>query len=417
MKIKRYLDKDMRTVLRRVREDQGPDAVILSNRRVDDGIEVIAAIDYDEAMVRHALGVEAETDVDAAINSDVLASLAEDDVMLSRGSRHTQPEVLSTDFVARSADDATLRKMENEIASLRGLLETQLSGLVWNDTSRRSPVRAQVLRNLARIGLAPDIANIVVDRLEPIDDIRSLWHAPLAALAQLIPVREDRLLDDGGVFALIGPTGVGKTTTIAKIAAHYAMNHWPDDIALVSADSFRIGAKEHLAAFANIVGVQVYSASNAEELGATLERLKHKKLVLIDTEGRSPRDRELADRLAAYGSNRDRIRFYLTLSAATQEGGLDEAVREFNKVPLEGCIVTKIDEAAQLGCIISTLIRNDLRACWFSDGQRIPEDLHAASHKKLWLVNQAVNCMERSKPQIDERLMAERYSDAGLANA
>ena len=421
MKIKRYLDKDMRHVLRRVREDQGPDAVILSNRRVEGGIEVIAAIDYDDALVRHALGADPDTETRTAIDSDALADIAEDDVTISAAaladSVTKTPEILSTDLIASATDETALKKMESDIASLRGLLETQLSGLVWKDTSRRSPVRAQILRNLARIGIAPDIANIVVDRLEPIDDIRSLWHAPLATLAQLIPVREDDLMLNGGVFALIGPTGVGKTTTIAKIAAHYAMHNWPDEIALVSADSYRIGAREHLAAFANIIGVKVHSASNADELAHTLTRLKDKKLILIDTEGRSPRDRELTDRLAAYGRNQDRVRFYLTLSAATQEAGLDEAVRQFGKVPLEGCIVTKIDEAAQLGCVISTLIRNDLRATWFSDGQRIPEDLHAAGHKKLWLVNQAVSCMEHSQPRVDERLMAERYSNVGAANA
>ncbi len=416
MKIKRYLDKDMRHVLRRVREDQGPDAVILSNRRVEDGIEVIAAIDYDEALVRHALGVAPDTSTE--ISSEALAALAEDDVKAAAPRPAAQPEVLSTELVAHSEQgDVLLRDMQSEIASLRGLLETQLSGLVWKDQSRRSPARAQILRNLARLGLAPDIANIVVDRLEPIEDIRSLWHAPLATLAQTISVADDRLMQQGGVFALVGPTGVGKTTTIAKIAAHYAMHNWPDDIALVSADAYRIGAREHLQAFANIIGVKVYTARDADELGETLVRLRDKKLVLIDTEGRSPRDRELANRLAAYGRNQEHIRFYLTLSAATQEAGIDEAVREFNKVPLEGCIVTKIDEAAQLGCIISTLIRHDLRAAWFSDGQRIPEDLHAAAHKKLWLVNQAVECMERSQPRIDERTMAEQYAQLGAGNA
>lgn len=416
MKIKRYLDKDMRHVLRRVREDQGPDAVILSNRRVEDGIEVIAAIDYDEALVRHALGVSAEAG--EGISTDALAQIAEDDVVNKTPTATSEPNVVAAELVAhRPQDDRVLKDMQDEMSSMRGLLETQLSGLVWKDTARRSPVRAQVLRNLARLGAAPDIANIVVDRLEPVDEIRSLWHAPLAELAQLIPVREDTLLPEGGVFALVGPTGVGKTTTIAKIAAQFAMTHWPDDIALVSADSFRIGAREHLQAFANIIGVKVYSASSSEELSATLDRLRSKKLVLIDTEGRSPRDRTLANRLAAWGCNRDRVKFYLTLSAATQEAGLDEAVREFDKVPLEGCIVTKIDEAAQLGCVISTLVRNDLRAAWFSDGQRIPEDLHAAANKKLWLVNQAVECMERSQPRVDERVMAEKYSQASAAHA
>ena len=426
MKIKRYLDKDMRHVLRRVREDQGPDAVILSNRRVEDGIEVIAAIDYDEALVRHAVG--ASPGAGGRVDSDALASIAEDDVASPRESR---VEVVSTDIASQPGssfasalrashpanDNGSLEEVRSEIASMRGLLETQLSDLVWSDAARRFPLRAQILRNLARLGLAPDIANIVVDRLEPTDDIKSLWSAPLTELAQLLPSVDDQLLSAGGTIALIGPTGVGKTTTIAKIAARFAMNNWADDIALVSADSFRIGAKEHLSAFANIIGAKVYAVSSFDELSATLEQLREKKLVLIDTEGRSQRDRDLSSRLAAYGRNADRVRFYLTLSAATQEAALDETVREFSRVPLEGCIVTKIDEAAQLGCIMSALIRNDLPAAWFSDGQQIPDDLHCAARRKLWLVNQAVECMESSHPRIDERNMADDYARQSFANA
>jgi len=412
VKIKRYLDKDMRHVLRRVREDQGPDAVILSNRRVDDGIEVIAAIDYDEALVRRAMGVA--TDTDADIDSDLLAEMAEDDVAPPT---EKPVEIVSTDLNHQPIEGQSLTTLQDEMASMRGLLETQLCGLVWKDASRRFPLRAQFLRNLARLGVAPDVANLIIGRLEPTDDIKSLWSAPLTAMAQALPVVDDDLLEKGGTIALIGPTGVGKTTTIAKIAARFAMENWSDDIALISADSYRIGAKEHLNAFANIIGAKVYSASSFDELSDTLTRLQDKKLVLIDTEGRSQRDRDLSSRLAAYGRNADRVRFYLTLSAATQEAALDETVREFSKVPLAGCIVTKIDEAAQLGCVMSALIRHDLAAAWFSDGQRIPDDLHPAARKKLWLVNQAVECMESSHPRINERTMAEEFSTQGFANA
>lgn len=422
MKIKRYLDKDMRQVLRRVREDQGPDAVILSNRRVDNGIEVIAAIDYDEALVRHALGDVPESG--PAVSSDALAQIAEDDVPGAAAN----VEVVATDLVAApvsplddlddtTANNTALAGMQSELSSMRGMLETQLSGLVWKNGSRRFPMRAQVLRNMARLGLAPDVANILVDRLEPVAELKNLWSTPLAALAKMLPVVDTNLMQDGGTIALIGPTGVGKTTTIAKIAAQFAMNNWADDIALVSADSYRIGAKEHLAAFANIIGSKVYSASSFDELSETLDKLKNKKLVLIDTEGRSQRDRDLSSQLAAYGRNTDRVRFFLTLSAATQEAALEETVRGFSRVPLEGCIVTKIDEAAQLGCVMSTLIRNDLPAAFFSDGQRIPDDLHNASRKKLWMVNQAISCMESSRSRIDERTMAENYSQQSLSHA
>ena len=431
MKIKRYLDKDMRHVLRRVREDQGPDAVILSNRRVDDGIEVIAAIDYDEALVRHALGVDSGSD--DQINSDALASIAEDETIppasreievvaaeLRKDKSATVVDRAPAEVISKPASndvgELSLRDMHQELASMRGLLETQLSGLVWKEQARKYPMRAQLLRNLARLGIAPDIANMIVDRLGPTEEIKSLWKPPLSMLAQTLPVVDDKMLEDGGTIALIGPTGVGKTTTIAKIAARFAMNNWADDIALVSADSYRVGAKEHLTAFANIIGAQVYSASSFDELHKTLTQLSDKKLVLIDTEGRSQRDRDLANQLAAYGRNADRVNFYLTLSAATQEAALDETVREFSKVPLKGCVITKIDEAAQLGCVMSTLIRHDLPAAWISDGQRIPDDLHPAAHKRLWLVNQAVDCMHASRPRVDERTMSENYSRMDVAH-
>ncbi|MDX1517968.1 MAG: flagellar biosynthesis protein FlhF [Woeseiaceae bacterium] len=411
MKIKRYLDKDMRHVLRRVREDQGPDAVILSNRRVAEGIEVIAAIDYDEALVRHAVGAGKRTDDagETAIDSDALAKIAEDDF------EPAPPK--QAKIVTANLQPEPLKEMQDEISSLRGLLETQLSGLIWRDAADRSPLRAQMLRNLARIGIAPDIAAMIVDRLEPISDVKRLWDAPLMTLAHALPVREGDLLEEGGTFALIGPTGVGKTTTIAKIAARFAMAHGPDDVALISADSFRIGAKEHLMAFANIIGAKVYSASSNDELTELLIRLSKKKLVLIDTEGRSPRDRDLTNRLAAYGNNAERVRFFLTLSAATQEAALDEAIRQFNQVPLEGAIVTKVDEAAQLGCIFSALIRHDLPACWLTDGQRIPDDLYAAARKKMWLVNRAVDCLEHTQPRVDEQSMALQYSQASVGHA
>lgn len=445
MKIKRYVDSDMRHVLRRVRQDQGPEAVILSNRRVDEGIEVIAAIDYDEALMQQALGSQpgaedfrkmadkAPDDVSSAVVSSddatpeaqpVAKPGAPEDTVSTVVAKQLQPvaadAVLSEPaepVFSEAPADAALRGMQHELSSLRHLVESQLSGLVWQEGAKQSPVRAQVLRNLARLGLAPDVANIVVNRLEPIQDIKEIWRSPLGELAQLIPVKEDKLLDEGGTIALIGPTGVGKTTTIAKIAARFSMQHGSDEIALICADAYRIGAKEHLTAFGNIIGVKVHAASTSAELATLLDRLAAKKLVLIDTEGMSQRDIDLSSRLAAYGNNEQRVRFYLTLSAASQEAGLDETIRSFSKVPLAGTIITKIDEAGQIGCIISALIRNDLPAAWLSNGQRIPDDLHAAAMKRLWLINQAVECMEASEPRVDEQLMADRHAEASVAHA
>lgn len=414
MKIKRYLDKDMRRVLRQVREDQGPDAVILSNRRVAEGIEVIAAIDYDDSLMRHAMGPGKDAVAAAApAGKAAISSSAVRNVAGAKAAQDDRPAVAPA---GASRDDAP-NSVREELSSLRGLLETQMAGLIWKETAERSPLRAQMFRNLARLGVAADVANTVIDRLEPVDEVRRLWHAPLNALARLVPVHDDALLQNGGVVALVGPTGVGKTTSIAKLAARYAMLNGEDGIALISADVYRIGAKEHLSAFANIIGANVYTASSAGELSGLLTELRNKSLILIDTEGRSPRDRDLARSLAAYGSNRDRVRFYLTLSAASQEAMIDEAIREFRRIPLEGCIVTKLDEAAQLGGVLSSLIRNELPVCWLSDGQQIPDDLHAAARKRMWLVNQAVDCLEHHVPALDERLIAAQYVKGVAAHA
>lgn len=442
----------MRHVLRRVREEQGPDAVILSNRRVDGGIEVVTAIDYDEALMQQALGSQPDysarllaearaadagiavpDDLPADVSADESAGVHDDVHDSMRDARTDEVEIVTADFRNSAAGGAsritlddglnvwsqepTLVQMQSEISSLRGLLETQLSGLVWKDKTRRSPMQAQILRNLSRIGLAPDIANMIANRTAPVSNSKELWREPLMTLTTALPVVADKLLSEGGVAALIGPTGVGKTTTIAKIAARFAMIYGSDEIALVCADAYRIGAREHLMAFANIIGAKVHAASSADELTALLQRLRSKKLVLIDTEGMSQRDMDLSSRLAAYGSNSDRVRFYLALSAASQEAGLDETVRRFSKVPLAGAIVTKIDEAGQLGCVISALIRNNLPMAYLSDGQRVPDDLHLAEKKKLWLINQAVECMEASEPQINERIMAEKFTQVSAANA
>lgn len=427
MKIKRFMDSDMRNVLRRVREEQGPDAVILSNRQVDGGIEVITAVDYDESLVQQALGSQPATASavpDATVAparpiDDAVPDVAEIEVLSADLKKVDNLQSAAENVAATpssSQGEPAIAEMRSEISSLRGLLETQLSGLVWKDKTRRNPLQAQLLRNLSKIGLAPDIANIIANRTGPIENDKALWREPLLTLTQTIPVVDDKLLQSGGIAALIGPTGVGKTTTIAKIAAQYAMSFGTDDIALICADAYRIGAMEHLAAFANIIGVPVHSASTDDELTALLTRLSSKKLVLIDTEGMSQRDRNLTSRLAAFGNNSERVKFYLTLSAASQEAGLDETLRAFDKVPLAGAIVTKVDEAGQLGCVISTIIRHNLPLAYLSDGQRVPDDLHPAEKKRLWLVNQAVECIQASEPQVNERLMAEKYTEVSVAN-
>ncbi|MEX2257878.1 MAG: flagellar biosynthesis protein FlhF [Woeseia sp.] len=427
MKIKRFVGTDMRQVLRQVRLDQGPDAVILSNCRIAGGIEVIAAVDYDEALMHQALGPKpAASSADNVDDSREGSELNQcKDITRNQSAGHGVPsyaaitdvEVPAIDALPATGSNPALDDVRSELSSLRGLLETQLAGLVWKNNAQRSPRRAHVLRNLARIGLAPDVVNVIASRPETVDNVTALWRQPLSTLAQNLPVVSGPLLTDSGIVALVGPTGVGKTTTIAKLAARHVMQHGADDIALVCADAYRIGAREHLEAFGNIIGVKVHAASDSAELKRLLILLQAKKLVLVDTEGLSQRDKDLPRRLAEWRANEKRVRVFLTLSAASQEAGLDETVRQFSSISLAGAVITKIDEAAQLGCVISALIRHDLPVAWLSDGQRIPDDLHPAEKKKLWLVNKAVEYIDRSEPSLDERTMAESYRHVSMANA
>lgn len=427
MKIKRFVDTDMRRVLRRVRQDQGDDAVILSNRRVEEGIEVIAAVDYDEALVQQALGSPVSASQTASAGTeDVVADVSKvTDVAevteTSKAANKPDIRIVSADLRPTTAganpQDAAIKSLQGEITDMRGMLETQLSSLVWSDTTRKLPMQAQILRNLTKIGVGPDIANLILDRLPPMKDAKQLWRAPLIELAKTVPLVDDDLLRNGGVAALVGPTGVGKTTTIAKMASQYALRFGASEIALISADAHRIGAQEQLATFANILGIKVHAAEDVASLEELLHRLRDKKLVLIDTEGTSQRDINLTARLAAYGRNEDRVKFYLTLAATCQEAGIDETLRIFNRLPLSGAVITKIDEAAQLGCVLGALIRHDLPAAFLSDGQRVPDDLHPAAKKRLWLINQAVECMRSSEIRIDEHMMVERFGTARTAHA
>ena len=439
MKIKRFVDTDMRQVLRQVREDQGPDAVILSNRRVDDGIEIIAAVDYDEALIQQALGTGPTR---AQAKAEGVKNGKEEKDRSKHGGRRrgsadkkSDTRVVSADIRATNAagpdwdpkrvaeskaliyEESAIESLQSELTNVRGMLETQLSSLVWRDTATRSPMRAQVLRNLTKIGIGPDVANIIANRLKPIHDAKELWRAPLMTLASTIPIVDDALLRDGGVAALVGPTGVGKTTTIAKMASRYAMQFGTDGIALISADAHRVGGQEQLATLANILGVRVYPAEDITALEGLLDDLQDKRLILIDTDGTSQRDVNLTTRLAAYGNNDDRIQFYLTLAATCQEAGLDQTVRAFNCIPLSGAVVTKIDETAQLGCALSALIRHDLPVAFLSDGQSIPDDFHVAAKKRLWLVNQAVECMRSSGLRVDEGTMIQKFGEVGAAHA
>ena len=194
---------------------------------------------------------------------------------------------------------------------------------------------------------------------------------------------DDEVLQQGGVIALVGPTGVGKTTTAAKLAARYALRNGTSRVALVTTDAFRIGAQEQLRAFGSLIGVPVYAVNEISELHQTLEMLQDKALVIIDTAGLSQRDMQLLEQLAALRTGEIQIDPYLVVSATTQQQALDETVAVFNRIELKGAILSKLDEGGALGAAISVLLRHQLPLLYLGDGQRVPEDLQVARGRDL----------------------------------
>jgi len=405
MKIKRFTGSDMRDAMRQVRQALGADAVILETGRNHDGVEISAAVDFDPAdYERSRTARETEAGVDAAGTSTESAAVAEYGTVAGPAAREAGGR-------ETAHDNGRMEVMEAEVKSIRCLLEAQLARLVWDEHARRSPKTASIMRNLSGLGLTPDIVNRLVAELDSIEELGNTWTTPLQALAQTLPVCDEDLVSDGGIFAIVGPTGVGKTTTIAKLAARAALRGGPDGIALVTTDSYRIGAREQLETFGQIIGAPVHRADSPERLAETLSGLSDKRLVLIDTAGMSQRDTRLRRELATLSESGAGVKVLLALPANVQSEALQEIVDAFRTAGPEACILTKTDEAASLGGAFSTLIRSDLPLAYVANGQRVPEDLHFARSRQAWLVKAALELMSSTDDPVSPDDMADQFAE------
>jgi len=415
MKIKRYTAVSMREALAQVRAEQGPDAVILSSRRGDDGIEVIAAIDYDEALFSDANRLRAPASVitpAAPVCSPAPASAAASAATTTRARTAAPAAAVAAPPrrpVPAARPDAGAGAVQRELQEMRQLLETGLAGMTWNDQRLREPLKARVLEELSAMGIAPDVAMELAALTPRRTTLENPSLMPMALLLKHLPIVEDLAGVSGKIMAVVGPTGAGKTTTIAKLAARWCMRHGSQDLALVSTDGYRIGAREQLMTYARILGAPMHAANSGQDLARVLERLKSKKLILIDTAGMGPHDVRLGEQLAALQLGASRARVLLALPAQAEGHALDEIVEAFAPLTPAACILTKVDEAASLGAVMSTTIRHRLKIAYVCDGQRVPEDLHAAQQKRAWLVRAAFNLKERRPSVRDEAYCARNF--------
>lgn len=518
MKIKRFVAADMRSAMNLVRKEHGPDAVILSNRRIEEGVEIVAAANYDESAVQRALEAsrrdvapppapKPRTAADAVIaavtrrrsaapapepvaaTTSAVAALARaavgatgrtldsaDEIVPTRGSTgfaatlaraavnepalpeqifapfaeaivapgpavtapanrarfqidpphdthhesvppavqppplpgaamaDVQPDIAASETAALEAvaeaspapvlapaptltvvaqDEAEIRQLRQEVAGMRQVIEREMNRFT-DERLRGCPVRATALDLMDEYGFDAGLARDVAMQIPLETEAHRGRGLMLGLISRKLPIAPVDPLEEGGVIALVGPTGAGKTTTIAKLASRFAEKHAPRDVALVTTDTTRIGAREQLYGYGRQLGIAVHEANSGTDLDQLLERLKDYKLVLIDTAGLGPRDRALAAQLQWLRAARQ-VRTLLVLPANTSFGDMDEVVRRFGAANLQGLVLSKLDETGRFGNALSVAVDHALPITWVTDGQDVPDDLHRASAANLVL--------------------------------
>ncbi|MBI3430931.1 MAG: flagellar biosynthesis protein FlhF [Hydrogenophilales bacterium] len=348
MSVRVFVAANAREGLARVRRELGDDAVVLSTRPHPQGVELLASAYGDLAVP--AVNEAPET----AGSSRILA----------------------------------------ELSRLRGLLQNQLAGFAWGAARRRDPVRVALMQTLFAAGFGSALARTLAARLPRGLDNEAAQRWLRQVLIRNLPVqgREADLLARGGRYALVGSTGSGKTTTLAKLAARGVEDHGAAQVALVAADAYRIGAAAQLTVYAELLGVSLHVVEDQAGLARLLPQLATRKLVLIDTAGFAPSDPRTREgqALDAMGVRR------LAVIAANQQGAaIEQAMLRFGE-GAAASILTKLDEAPQPGAALDSVIRHRLPLAYIAGGQRVPEDLHTPN--AAYLVDRALKGGQLATP-------------------
>ncbi len=466
MNVKKFIANSSREAWRQVREALGPDAVILSNRNIPDGVEILAMANEDmTTLVAPTGGREAagrpqaaslqqqsglppaqqprrpallsspvaspaprqpRADVPPLLDQQPLgrinaraaegaAATSDARVWRSRGSEGSARQAGASEAAESSEQEAArprsalpefdgkdydeiLSEVMSEIRSMRGVLETQLAEISWGGTQKREPLKGIVLKEMLAAGFSASLSRLITENLPANSKSQDIMFWVKSVLARNLNTlsNENELLENGGVFALVGPTGVGKTTTTAKLAARCVMRHGSGKLALITTDGYRIGGYEQLRIYGKILGVMVHSVKDEADLRIALQELKGKHTVLIDTAGVGQRDQMVVEQDAMLAGAGVDIKRLLCLNATATGGTLNEVVHAYSSSGLAGCIVTKLDEAATIGNVLDVVIRHKLNLHYVANGQRVPEDLHVAN--KLYLADRAFKQKRETAP-------------------
>ncbi|AGE26668.1 MULTISPECIES: flagellar biosynthesis protein FlhF [Pseudomonas] len=428
MQVKRFFAADMRQAMKLVRDELGADAAIIGNRRIAGGVELTAALDYTpQALAPRVPNMELEDelrktasrivsaqaelsmrgDSDTTTNRQLFAGLPLTAAEPLVEPTFVEPPRPAAPAPAASVDQRVFDSMRFELNGLRELLEVQLGSLAWNQLQGSKPQQANLWRRLQRIGLSGPLSRDLLALTGSIEEPRQAWRMLLAHLARMIATPEIEPLEEGGVIAMVGPAGMGKTTTLAKLAARYVLKYGANNIALVSMDSYRIGAQEQLKTLGRILNVPVTHVDPGQSLANALDPLLRKRVVLIDTAGLQASDPALRMQLESLAGRGIKSKNYLVLATTSQKQVLTAAYHSYKRCGLAGCILTKLDETASLGEVLSLAISHELPVAYLTDGPRIPDDLHLPRRHQL--VSRAVSVQMQDEPS--EEAMADMFAD------
>lgn len=419
MNIKQFFGINSREALKQVRMALGEDAIILSNRTVEGGNKITALKEEDlDAIVDNAAMVEASyrshTEGFGNDNPSALISVINKKIegFHSNQAQPFAPTMTETEapaaevraasisiqqsipdtFMQASMLDASQKMTEilHEMRSMRDVFESQLTTIAWSNVQQQYPTKTQILNILLSAGFSAALARMLSEKLPAnLDEPKALaWvKSILSKNLDSIP-NEIGMLDQGGIFALIGPTGVGKTTTTAKLAARYVMKHGTESLGLITTDAYRIGGHEQLRIYGKILGVMVHAVKDEADLKIALNELKNKRTILIDTVGVSQRDMMVTEQIAMLSNTNSPIKKLLCLNATSTGETLTDVIRAYKGKGLDGTIITKLDEAVTIGGVLDVIVRGKLKLYYLANGQRVPEDIHLAN--KNYLIQKAL---------------------------
>ncbi|MCX7050627.1 MAG: hypothetical protein NTV91_01980, partial [Proteobacteria bacterium] len=390
MKMQKYTAPDMRSALRKVRSEHGPDALILWTRRTAGVVELTVATD-PEAVAN----AEILTQAARAAGADTVA------IPVRSVSRPVAvPPAIIPPAVAGSA------AIDSELKSLRHLLETQLAALAWNDLTRRAPVKASLMRELASLGLDRELGASLLESVTSTDELDRARQQVLAAFSGRLLTIDDRWTTRGGVLSLVGSPGAGKSSAVAGIAARWVLRNGPNGAVLVSAGDPRFGAFEQLARLGRLLGIPTYQVEEIEALPALLTRLGEQRLVLVDTGATGSRSDDPSVEERNFATLRSIGSIAAVLPATLQATAARQIAARYARWGVTACIATRLDEAASLGGLLSAVITAALPLVYVTDGTRLPDDLRPARSDEL--VALAVALQERHGNAADEDLLVSR---------